>query len=83
MSRSTTSPPVSPPRERAPNAGSSTLPTAQVRKKKGQTNDTSAASSLHKRLTRQLAGIMAHLERNPRDVLSQKRVATINELLRR
>lgn len=60
-----------------------TSPPATVRKKKGRTNDTSGASSLHRRLTMQLAGIMAHLERNPKDVLSQARVAKINDLLRR
>lgn len=50
---------------------------------KGQTRNTCAPSSLQKRLTKQLAGIMAHLERNPGDTLSQARVAKINELLRR
>jgi hypothetical protein len=34
-------------------------------------------------LTLQLAGIMAHLAQHPNDKLSQQRVATINELLRR
>lgn len=46
-------------------------------------NNTCKPSSLQKRLTRQLAGIMAHLERHPTDALSQARVAKINELLRR
>jgi ribosomal protein S15P/S13E len=35
-----------------------------------------------KKLTRQLAGIMAHLEQHPTDALSKARVAKINELLR-
>lgn len=35
-----------------------------------------------KKLTRQLAGIMAHLERHPNDQLSRARVAKIEELLR-
>lgn len=52
------------------------------RKHKGRVNNTSGPSSKVKRLTRQLAGLMAHLEKNPKDVLSQQRVATINQLLR-
>lgn len=56
--------------------------TSPQRKHRGKTNNTRAPSSLHKRLTAQLAGIMAHLERNPRDTLSQQRVATIQQLLR-
>ena len=52
-----------------------------LRKMKGKTNNTSAPSSKVKRLHRQLAGIMAHLEKNPRDSLSQARVSTINQLL--
>lgn len=60
-----------------------TSPPATVRKKKGRTNDTSGASSLHRRLTLQLAGIMAHLEKHPSDNLSKMRVAKINDLLRR
>jgi hypothetical protein len=46
-------------------------------------NNTCGTSSLNKRMTRQLAGIMAHLERHPNDGLSRARVATINGLLRR
>ena len=57
--------------------------TYPTRKCKGRVNNTCANSSLTKRLTRQLAGIMAHLERHPRDDLSKTRVSTINELLRR
>ena len=53
------------------------------RKTKGRVVNTCANSSLQKRMARQLAGIMAHLERHPRDTLSQQRVATINNLLRR
>ena len=53
------------------------------RKSKGAALNTCANSSLQKRLTRQLAGIMAHLEHHPNDKLSLARVATINELLRR
>lgn len=34
-----------------------------------------------KKLTRQLAGIMAHLEQNPNDVMSRARVDRIKELL--
>ena len=33
------------------------------------------------RLTKQLAGIMAHLERHPQDGLSRARVETIKKLL--
>lgn len=64
-----------------PEAGSS--PAAQVHRRRGPRSNTKAPSSLHKRLTSQLAGIMAHLEKNPNDILSRKRVDTINELLRR
>ena len=53
-----------------------------VRKHKGKINNTCANSSKTKRLQRQLAGIMAHLEVHPRDTLSQNRVSTINNLLR-
>lgn len=53
------------------------------RKQKGITANTCAPSSQTKRLTRQLAGIMAHLQRHPNDALSQARVARINELLHR
>jgi hypothetical protein len=56
---------------------------APQRKLKNHVNNTAAPSSLNKRLTRQLAGILAHLERNPKDVLSQARVSTIQDLLRR
>jgi hypothetical protein len=52
------------------------------RKTKGSVRNTAAPSSREKRLTAQLAGIMAHLERNPNDALSQQRVATIQNLLR-
>lgn len=53
------------------------------RKRRGHVNNTCQNGSLTKRLTRQLAGILAHLENHPKDVLSQARVAKINELLRR
>lgn len=43
--------------------------------------NTCAPSSKTKRLTRQLAGIMAHLEKNPTDSASLARVAKIKELL--
>jgi hypothetical protein len=56
-------------------------PPTPPRKAKGHANNTCANSSLQKRMTRQLAGIMAHLERHPRDVLSQTRVSTIRNLL--
>ena len=60
------------------------LPTALTGRRRGQTSkNTKAPSSLHKRLTKQLAGIMAHLERHPSDLLSRKRVDTINDLLRK
>ena len=52
------------------------------RKHKGHINNTCGNSSKVKRLQRQLAGIMAHLEVHPRDALSQARIATINNLLR-
>jgi ribosomal protein S15P/S13E len=58
-----------------------TKPTV-VRKNKGKTNNTCGNSSKVKRLNRQLAGIMAHLEVHPRDDLSKARVSTINNLLR-
>lgn len=35
-----------------------------------------------KKLSRQLAGIMAHLQQHPNDILSRARVAKIEELLR-
>jgi hypothetical protein len=54
-----------------------------TRKRKGHVNNTCGNSSLQKRLTAQLAGIMAHLVRHPRDTLSQTRVSTIQDLLRR
>ena len=53
-----------------------------VRKRKGFVRNTCGNSSKQKRLARQLAGIMAHLEQHPKDVLSQNRVSTINTLLR-
>lgn len=43
--------------------------------------NTCANSSLQKRLTYQLAGIEKHLEKHPRDGLSQQRVSTIKFLL--
>ena len=52
------------------------------RKSKNRSNNTCAPSSKVKRLQKQLAGIMSHLERNPFDQLSRARVAKINELLR-
>ncbi len=54
----------------------------QKRKTRGKVNNTCANSSKEKRLNRQLAGIMAHLENFPNDTLSQARVSTINQLLR-
>lgn len=53
------------------------------RKNKHTVHNTCGNSSLTKRLNRQLAGIMAHLETHPTDKLSQQRVATIQDLLRR
>lgn len=58
-------------------------PTTPQRKRKGHTNNTCGNSSVTKRLTRQLAGIMAHLVTHPSDDLSKARVAKINDLLRR
>jgi len=52
-------------------------------RKSGPRSNTAAPSSLHTRLTRQLAGIMAHLEQNPNDNLSRARVDTIKQLLSR
>jgi ribosomal protein S15P/S13E len=43
--------------------------------------NTCANSSLMKRMTRQLAGIEKHLEKHPRDALSQQRVSTIKTIL--
>lgn len=57
-------------------------PVVQRRKYKGETRNTCAPSSKQKRLTSQLAGIMAHLEQHPNDLLSRARVERINELLR-
>lgn len=51
------------------------------RKHRGRVNNTCAPSSKRKRLERQLAGIMAHLEKNPGDNLSRVRVSRIKELL--
>lgn len=51
------------------------------RKVKGKTNNTAAPSSKVKRLQAQLAGIMAHLEKHPNDVLSRARVSTIKSQL--
>lgn len=65
------------------NSGGGSLPSLPARKVKGRTVNTCEPSSKTKRLTRQLAGIMAHLEQHPGDALSRQRVATINELLRR
>lgn len=62
--------------------GETKSPATSQRKRKGKVNNTSAPSSKQKRLTKQLAGIMAHLAKNPGDVLSQQRVETINDLLR-
>lgn len=53
------------------------------RKYKGRHINTCANSSLIKRMQRQLAGITEHLERHPRDTLSQMRVGAINTLLSR
>lgn len=61
----------------------SSAASAPQRKHKHHVNNTAAPSSLNKRLTRQLAGILAHLERHPNDILSQARVAMIQNLLRR
>ncbi len=52
------------------------------RKVKGRVNNTCANSSLHKRMNRQLAGIMAHLENHPHDSLSRARVSRISDILR-
>lgn len=53
------------------------------RKSKGRCVNTCANSSLIKRMQRQLAGVTEHLERHPRDTLSQMRVSTITMLLSR
>lgn len=50
------------------------------RKYRGSEN-TCANSSLVRRMTRQLAGIEKHLERHPRDSLSQQRVSAIKSIL--
>lgn len=57
------------------------MPTPK-RQPKVSRNNTCKPSSKVKRLTRQLAGIMAHLEQHPYDQLSRDRVAKIKELLR-
>jgi hypothetical protein len=56
--------------------------TAAVTRRTGPKINTCKPSTLNKRLTRQLAGIMAHLEQNPGDQLSLARVSRIKELLR-
>lgn len=53
-----------------------------TRKNKHNVRNTCANSSKTKRLTRQLAGIMAHLVVHPNDGLSKARVSKINDLLR-
>ena len=53
------------------------------RKNKHTVKNSCANSSLAKRLTQQLAGIMAHLENHPGDNLSRTRVSNIQDLLRR
>lgn len=50
-------------------------------RRKGPKVNTCAPSSKKKRLERQLAGILAHLERHPTDTLSQMRVAAIRSQL--
>lgn len=60
-----------------------TMVTAAVTRRRRKTSqNTCAPSSQTKRLTRQLAGIMAHLEQHPSDALSRARVSRIEELLR-
>lgn len=60
------------------------LPSGKAGQRRVRTgNNTCGKSSLEKRLTRQLAGIMAHLEVHPNDALSRNRVATIKNLLSR
>jgi len=49
---------------------------------KTRRNNTCAPSSKTKRLSRQLAGIMAHLQQHPNDQLSQARVAKITAMLK-
>ena len=51
------------------------------RQPKADRRNTCAPSSKTKRLTRQLAGIMAHLEQHPYDQLSRARVDKIKALL--
>lgn len=55
----------------------------QTRKQRGHVNNTCANSTLQMRLTKQLAGIQAHLVNHPHDVLSQARVSKIKGLLSR
>ena len=52
-----------------------------MRRPKHLRPNTCAPSSKTNRLTRQLAGIMAHLEKNPSDQLSRARVDRIKSLL--
>jgi hypothetical protein len=59
--------------------------TAAVRPRPKATKNkhsTCAPSSKAKRLSRQLAGIMAHLQQHPNDQLSQARVAKITAMLK-
>jgi hypothetical protein len=58
-------------------------PAAPAQRRVRTGNNTCAPSSKEKRLTKQLAGIMAHLEAHPNDALSRQRVATIKDLLSR
>lgn len=64
-------------------AKSTGVPNGYVRKRKGLVKNTSSPPTLQTRLTRQLAGIMAHLELHPNDGLSRARVSKIQDLLRR
>lgn len=86
MPRSDPTPDQNASTSRSPTGSEETVassPAAPRPQRRGPRSNTKAPSSLHKRLTSQLAGIMAHLEQHPNDILSRKRVDTINELLRR
>lgn len=74
-----TPPPVS--LRRAQATPEPTKPSVSTRKQKGRVNNTAATGTLHKRLTLQMAGIMAHLELHPNDALSRARVSKIQDLL--
>jgi hypothetical protein len=56
-------------------------PSIEAGRRRFEKVNTCGNSSKSSRLTKQLNGILRHLETNPRDSLSQQRVSTIKSLL--